>query len=41
MTSLEKQSKVKDVLFRMCGYGDGCPDCWEIKLKFKNRGKDN
>ena len=27
MTSLEKQSKVKDVLFRMCGYGDGCPDC--------------
>lgn len=27
MTTLEKQSKVKKVLSRMCGYGDGCPDC--------------
>lgn len=27
MTALEKQCKVKEVLSRMCRYGDGCPDC--------------
>lgn len=27
MDSLEKKAKVKEVLSRMCGYGEGCPDC--------------
>ncbi len=27
MTALEKQLKVKEVLYRMCGYGDSCSDC--------------
>lgn len=27
MDSLEKKAKVKEVLSRMCGYGDECPDC--------------
>ena len=27
MTELEKQMKVKDVLYHMCGYGEGCPEC--------------
>ncbi len=27
MTSLEKQKQVKDVLYHMCAYGEGCPEC--------------
>lgn len=27
MTSLEKQRKVKEVLYLNCGYGNGCEDC--------------
>ena len=27
MTRLEKQREVKDVLYHMCAYGDGCSDC--------------
>ena len=27
MTALEKQIQVKDVLYYMCGYEQGCPDC--------------
>ena len=27
MTALEKQNNVKEVLSRMCGYGEGCSEC--------------
>ena len=27
MTSLEKQTQVKDVLYHMCAYGEGCSEC--------------
>ncbi|MCI8993151.1 MAG: hypothetical protein HFG80_10615 [Eubacterium sp.] len=27
MTALEKQIKVKSVLYDMCKYGDGCSEC--------------
>lgn len=39
MTALEKQNKVKEVLYRMCGYGDGCPDCDFFKPKDKTDGE--
>lgn len=27
MTALEKQEKVRELIFRNCGYGGGCPEC--------------
>ena len=39
MTALEKQNKVKAVLSRMCGYGDGCPECEFFKLEDETDGE--
>lgn len=39
MTVLEKQIKVRNVLYRMCGYSDGCPDCDFFKPEDETDGE--
>ena len=39
MTVLEKQLKVEKVLYRMCGYGNGCQECEFFKPEDETDGK--
>lgn len=38
MTALEKQVKVREMLFRNCGYGNGCSDCEFFKPEDETDG---